>query len=69
MKTVYQQINDVISKHESQVSACFACTDEMIEEIFTAGVYHGLFEKNNHGFYDRKNSVYNLIGTLFELNK
>lgn len=43
-------------------------TDEIIEDTFKAGVYHGLFSEENYGFHDRKNSVYCLIGTLCTIN-
>lgn len=39
-------------------------TDEEFENIFKVGVYHGLFDKENYGFHDRKNSVYLFLGTL-----
>lgn len=67
MKSIFEQMNEIIDTSQSQVSACFKLSDTMIEEIFQAGVYHGLFKKQNSGINDRKNSVYGLIGTLCEL--
>lgn len=69
MKTIFETINEIMDSTKSQVSACFQLSDDMIEDIFKAGVYHGLFKKEHNGLNDKKNSVYGLIGTLCELKK
>lgn len=39
-------------------------SNEALEEIYTVGVYHGLFSGSNSGVDDRQNSVYGFLDTL-----
>lgn len=66
--SVFNKVIEQIKNKQSQTSICFSLTDEEIEEIFKAGVNHGIFEEKNYGLHDRKNSVYGFIGTLQDLN-
>lgn len=42
-------------------------TEVQIEEIYAAGVNHGIFSNSNYGIRDKRNSVCCLIGTLRDL--
>jgi hypothetical protein len=56
----YSKFMEVVT---SKQSGC-AFEDDEIDEIHRACAYHGLFDEENHGFSDRRNSVCNLVSTL-----
>lgn len=66
---LFEKIVEIVKNSSTDVEACSHIDDAMIEEIYQAGIYHGLFHKQNFGFHDRRNSVYCFIGTMIKLKE
>lgn len=43
--------------------------NDVVEQIFKTGTYHGLWSGDNYGEYDRENTVNNFIETVKALTK
>lgn len=69
MSTSLKSLINIIDNANSHVQASLNLSDEMIEKMYQLGVYHGLFSDENYGFHDRKNSVYCLIGILYDMKE
>lgn len=69
MKTVFEKINEILEKSSNKVIACYTLNDSLIDEIYQTGAYEDLFKRGINNPDERKNCVYGLIGTLYELKK
>ena len=59
---MFAQITQIVASGSTAL-----VTQEMVENIFQAGVEHGVFKAQNFGYHDRRNSVFAFLGTLCAL--